>query len=815
MSDYRLDDLGWFQFERLCQSLLKARHGLRLEAWGGSSDLGRDAYAKGPLRHPGDEENDGPFVFQAKFVAGANSSGAEPMGPLMDAVGKELRKIRERNAAGKWEEPAYYTLLTNVPLDSGRRETVEERLEAGLPDTEILVQGGADIDALLDDSPAVRLSFPQILGLRDIFTLLEQSVHREIVTRSRGALKMSTELAKTFVPTVAYGRALDVLGARRFVVLTGPPEMGKTTIARMIALARLSEEWEAYECRGPDDLLKVHDPEKPQVFVADDAFGSTEYQPAKGNVWADELDGVIRMLDSQHWLLLTSRPAPLRTALERLHLQGAAKGFPSPQEVLVDASELRIDEKAQMLYRHAKNAVEETEGRALIAAHAERIVGHEHFTPLRIHRFVTEQLPEILGQPAELHEELMQTAVTTGMETSTSEMKTSFAMLPEDCQALMIAMLDCGEVPIELNFLGPAFERHLGQVPRRSVQSTATIVDAHFVRLRTWPRGDDEPVDVEWVHPSVRDLVIDHLMEDARARRDFLTKSGIDGLMLALSSAGGAEGERQFPLMHGDKEWEQLKRRLTELANGDAVESHWLLALASDTARLSESADARTAGRLREVTRLILGQLRERWSADAKALPVHNLRELRRIGQSLAAPVELPDVVPTWNALVAQVDAGRGFIDDRLSVAEEWLDLANLLESYDPELLSRLSFPEQHFDRLEGIVEMVEEESEQLGAPLVMDESDPDEYLDDVPNLDWLGGLEDLLGSVVRHAPALESHRDHVLTRIFDSAAEWEEYDEQQKAMTEPDPDYDRDDYSRGFGDSHDSFSVSELFSDL
>jgi MoxR-like ATPase len=40
-----------------------------------------------------------------------------------------------------------------------------------------------------------------------------------------------------FVPTRAYRRALTVLDVHRFAVLTGPPAMGKTAIARIIAFA--------------------------------------------------------------------------------------------------------------------------------------------------------------------------------------------------------------------------------------------------------------------------------------------------------------------------------------------------------------------------------------------------------------------------------------------------------------------------------------------------------------------------------------------------------------------------------------------------
>jgi hypothetical protein len=47
MIRYRLDDLGWFQFEWLIQSLLKTELSLAIESWGGRMDMGRDAYYDG------------------------------------------------------------------------------------------------------------------------------------------------------------------------------------------------------------------------------------------------------------------------------------------------------------------------------------------------------------------------------------------------------------------------------------------------------------------------------------------------------------------------------------------------------------------------------------------------------------------------------------------------------------------------------------------------------------------------------------------------------------------------------------------------
>jgi hypothetical protein len=402
-----------------------------------------------------------------------------------------------------------------------------------------------------------------VLGVRDLFALLDQRVNKGILTRSSLGMEAGREEAKTFVATDAYAKTLSVLNSHHFVVLTGPPEMGKTTIARMVALARLTGEWEAFECRIPEDLFKVLDPESPQIFVVDDAFGSTEYQPDLGQLWAEDLDKVIRALDYRHWLLLTSRSAPLKTALQSLHLQGKAEDFPDPQRVLVNASALSVQEKAQMLYRHAKSAVESSEGRDLIRKNARAAINHEHFTPLRIHRFVTKQLPAILESPEEQRDELMSAAVTANLEAPTKAMTVSFAQLPEDCKVLLISMLDAGGQLLPMERLTASFERHLGHAPERSAESVAEAIDTHFVRLVDYahPSGGASRY-AEWVHPSVRDLVIDHLMTDAASRQTFLGRAGIDGVMLALSSEGGATGERLFPLLQNEGDWRLVKERV-------------------------------------------------------------------------------------------------------------------------------------------------------------------------------------------------------------------------------------------------------------
>src|SRR6266446_5908598 len=87
MIRYRLDDLGWYQFEWLVQTLLKDHLGIGVEAWGGHGDHGRDAWCPGPLRFPAKHgKTNGPFLFQVKFIENANAAGAKPIPRLIAAV---------------------------------------------------------------------------------------------------------------------------------------------------------------------------------------------------------------------------------------------------------------------------------------------------------------------------------------------------------------------------------------------------------------------------------------------------------------------------------------------------------------------------------------------------------------------------------------------------------------------------------------------------------------------------------------------------------------------------------------------------------
>ena len=87
----------------------------------------------------------------------------------------------------------------------------------------------------------------------------------------------------------------------------------------------------------PEQVWERFARDRPQLFVADDAFGSTEYRPEAAERWSLELDRVLRALDDRHRLIWTSRPSPLKAALRRIHREHGVERFPQPAHVHVAA----------------------------------------------------------------------------------------------------------------------------------------------------------------------------------------------------------------------------------------------------------------------------------------------------------------------------------------------------------------------------------------------------------------------------------------------------------------------------------------------
>jgi hypothetical protein len=556
MLRYDLDKLGWYEFEHLCQAVLKHKLGLGVEAWGGTHDLGRDAYYPEALKYPTEETQGGPFLFQCKFINGANSAESHVEKPVLNAIKQECGAIKKRLSVKKWKIlPTVYTFLTNAILTGNVRSQIEENIRAVLPDSIIVLQGGDDICALIDLTTGIARRFPQILSLNDLDVLLSDCVNKDILNRSEAAIDEAKEISKVFVPTEAYSKVINVLQRFHYVVLEGAPEVGKTAIGRMIALSYIPEGWEVVECRLPNDFLCKYNHDQKQIFVADDSFGRTEYNPERVSHWQDELPFILRKIGKHHLLIMTSRKHLLEMAREKLDVPGANQDFPLPAEVLVDVSSLTKEEKGLMLYKHMKNAYLTIAQKMFVRGLAKTIIHHTGFTPERIRELT------LKTKANRCTSELIEETLTN----PTGRMSKTYRKLPVAHKWFMIAVL-LNQANVFSN--DPEKIKNFYEVlcPSEEMVNFRTItvqLSEAFIKTTPCfaPDGRIAAELINWIHPSCGDMVAVELSDNPKDRIHFLTHCDISGLKYAVSVGGGSKGSNVLPLLKSPKDWAIFKSR--------------------------------------------------------------------------------------------------------------------------------------------------------------------------------------------------------------------------------------------------------------
>jgi hypothetical protein len=194
-------------------------------------------------------------------------------------------------------------------------------------------------------------------------------------------------------------------------------------------------------------------------------------------------------------------------------------------------------------------------------------------------------------------------------------------------------------------------------------------------------------VRVDWVHPSWRDLVIESLSNDPDERRRFLRRCGVDGAAIALSTEGGAGGERTRPLLQSDLDWDALGDGLYVLcAELDEAEAIRLLDVIAAAGEDDE---------VRALAELVLKRLG--WSG--KAVSVDAIGAWVAVSARLDPRPEPPAVAMTWLALEP---SHAPQTPEELERMADWLRLAELLTERAPELVEGLGFPHRYEEVLEA-----------------------------------------------------------------------------------------------------------------
>jgi DNA polymerase III delta prime subunit len=250
MPNYDFKQLSPHDFEVLSRDLIQARDQVFLESFKSGKDDGID------FRHA---SATGAIIVQCKHYA--ESGLARLLRDLTSEAGK-VAKLR----------PTRYILVTSVGLSPHNKTAIQNMFGIPLSTGDIL--GKDDLNNLLSvHSDVENRHFKLWLASKAV---LDRALHNASVVQSEFEVERVYSDIKRYVSSDAYPRAQNMLSNDHVAIISGPPGVGKTTLAKMLLYYFTSEGYE------PISILtdfqtgreRFHQGRK-QIFYFDDFIGAT------------------------------------------------------------------------------------------------------------------------------------------------------------------------------------------------------------------------------------------------------------------------------------------------------------------------------------------------------------------------------------------------------------------------------------------------------------------------------------------------------------------------------------------------------------
>lgn len=246
---YTFSSLSPADFEDLARDLIGRELKIRFEAFSAGPDGGMDG------RHA--PATGASIILQAKHYAGSEYAGLRA-------------KMKAERLAIEKLNPQRYILATSHPLTPNKKKTLFEIVGSSLQ-SEADILGPADLNALIRKFPDVEKSHVKLwlTGSGVLSRVIHSASH---AYNNITAQEIENKL-RVFAPNPSLDHARDILEKSHVVIISGPPGVGKTTLAEMLSYAYIAEGWDLHALRSLDDGFAAIDDTKRQIFLFDDFLG--------------------------------------------------------------------------------------------------------------------------------------------------------------------------------------------------------------------------------------------------------------------------------------------------------------------------------------------------------------------------------------------------------------------------------------------------------------------------------------------------------------------------------------------------------------
>ncbi|WP_417585617.1 restriction endonuclease [Nitrincola sp.] len=369
MHTYDFATLSDYDFEILVADLIQAEYGFTLEHFSKGRDSGID------LRYAG-VETDPEIIIQCKHYLRSGKN------LLLTSIRGEVPKVQALS-------PKRYILATSVSMTPVLKDRIKSMLDPHCASTGDIL-GTEDLNNLVGKHPVVEKKHFK-LWLSSV-EVLQKILHAGIIGESLSEVGRLNERISKYVICGLFPRAIDILKVSNVCIVSGPPGVGKTTLAEIVLSHYLRE---GYECiKIPRDILEARQhfvASSKQIFYYDDFLGKTNLLETMGK---NEDDRIVRFIhDVQRSpntkFILTTREYILQQAQN--NLEAFQHSNLALYKVILEIGSYSKFERARILYNHIFFSALPSEIKTQVARQGNysKIIDHRNYSP-RIIEYMTE-----------------------------------------------------------------------------------------------------------------------------------------------------------------------------------------------------------------------------------------------------------------------------------------------------------------------------------------------------------------------------------------------------------------------------------------
>ena len=437
----------------------------------------------------------------------------------------------------KKEMPDRYILVTSIEYTKKEKDEIHDLFD-GFIKSHADIIGKDDLNKLLGIEKykwiekkhfKLWLSSSQVL-----INLLEEKIYQEELNQSQFELLeiLDKKNIRLFVQNDSYIEALNILSNLNYVMVTGVPGIGKTTLARKLVLNYLNEN-SHYQFiniySSISEGIRLFDERKFQVFLFDDFWGDVFEKKWQINEDKKFLKFLERVRNSPNKkLILTSRDYVLEQGAKRYDTFSKTVNF---AKCTIDQSKFSKQIKADILYNHIywSNLSQNILNTFILGKGYKRILAHENYSP----RFIEMYIKSF--EDSEQDYGVFINGFLAFLNDPFSYWEEVFLKQSEQSQ-LILLLIFISNTPISKSYLFKTFKVLVNKCSNygfeckiSEYENSLKEIEKTFIAISKSPfhQRSEKEFSIDFQNPSIKDFLLKYLKQNVHVYGELLINSSI------------------------------------------------------------------------------------------------------------------------------------------------------------------------------------------------------------------------------------------------------------------------------------------------